>query len=95
MEQNLTQILKNRQKDRQKILNLPEDEAKKYIKLIKILILTDEQIIDAMIATYFEYHTGITPIKTPHRLPKKFISKFKDDQEFFYYLTDLLKERIK
>ena len=90
----LARLLRNKRKLKAKILAMPKSEAKQYLELIKILVLTDRQAIDALAAAYFHHHTGTTPIPTEYKLPKDFVVGFKDDKEFFIYLSDLLKERI-
>jgi hypothetical protein len=89
----LAKLLQNKRHLKKKILAMPKSEAKKYLELIRLLVLTDNQIIDAAIATYFEID-GITPVDTPHRVPAEFLAGFKDDKDFFFYVSDLLKERI-
>ena len=90
----LARLLRNKRKLKAKILAMPKSEAKKYLELIKILVLTDRQAIDALAATYLHHHTGNNPLPTEHQLPTEFITDFNNDKEFFIYLSDLLKERI-
>ena len=90
----LTHVLQNKKKLKQKIKAMPKSEAKQYIEIVRILILTDREAIDALVATYFEHHTGVSLLPTKHRLHKDFIAGFKDDKEFFFYVSDLLKARI-
>jgi hypothetical protein len=91
----LAKLLRDKPKLKAKILAMPKSEAKKYLKLIKILALTDRQAIDALAATYFHHHTGVNPLPSEHQLPAEFVTRFNDDKEFFIYLSDLLKERIR
>lgn len=91
----LAKLLQNKRHLKKKILAMPKSEAKQYLELIKILVLTDREAIDALVATYFEHHTGVSPLRTTLRLHKDFIDGFKDDKEFFFYVSDLLKARIK
>jgi hypothetical protein len=89
----LTQILQDKKQLKKQILAMPKSEAKQHIELIRLLVLTDNQIIDAAIATYFEID-GMTPVDTQHRVPPEYITGFANDKDFFYYISDLLKERI-
>jgi hypothetical protein len=90
----LAKLLQNKRHLKKKILAMPKSEAKQYLELIKILVLTDREAIDALAATYLTHHTGTNPLPTTHQLPKDFITQFNNDKEFFIYLSDLLKERI-
>jgi hypothetical protein len=90
----LDKILKNKTAYKRKIRAMPREKARKFGNLIKILVLSDMQIIDALIATYFESQIGLSPIPTPHRIPKEILPNFENDKEFFFYVSDLLKIRI-
>lgn len=88
------QLLENRKAYKRKIVRLPVAKAAKFKDLIKLLVLTDDEMIDALIASYFEQQVGVSPVQAKARVPKKFMPKFEDDNDFFFYVSDLYKERI-
>lgn len=88
-------ILQNRQKYKQKILTLPKSQLSKHKEFIKLFILPDEELIDSLVAAYFENVLGTqSPIKPKVKLPKFLIPKFEDDNDFFFYVSDHLKRMI-
>lgn len=88
-------IYHNRSKYKSKILSLPKSQLLRYKKLVKLLILSDEELINSLIASYFENVIGIhSPIESKVKLPKFLIPKFDDHQDFFFYVSDLLKRLI-
>lgn len=50
------------------------------------------KLLDIFIATWFMKNIGHSPIKIDKLLPFHLIPDFKDDKEFFTYISDLLKE---
>lgn len=91
--QSLSKVLQNRELYRRKIRQLPRERSQVYADILRVIVLSETDIIDALIATYFERQTGVSPISTLHRIPSKLMPVFEDDRQFFCYLSDLLKRR--
>lgn len=90
----LAWLLENKTRLKRKILAMPKPEARRYREIIKILVLSDRQAIDALAAAYFYHKSGVIPIPSDHVLPREFVIGFRDDKQFFSYLSNLLRQRI-
>ena len=92
---NFLDIYHHRDKYKAKIRSLPKSKLSKYKDFIKLLLLSDEELIDSLTASYFKNVLKIkSPIKPKGKLPKSFIPEFENEKEFFYFVSDELKKLI-
>lgn len=77
----------------QQLSKLPNNKGK--IKLLKFVIsIKDralEDVVDGLVATYYESHFGWSPLQTDLRVPQAFMRGLESPEDFLYYVGDIYK----
>lgn len=90
----LIAILKDKEYYRNKLKQMPAEELQKHADVLRVVVLPDEDVVDALIATYFEREVGESPLDTDNRIPESIMPQFVDDRQFFHFVSDMAKRVI-